>query len=168
MTFFSAPASSAGPVRISIRRAGATAARFLLDRSPGIARRGLVLVGRQAVSHERGEALEGFAFRSRMSGVPGPAVADVEVDLRSGRVVFAAAGTVATRGARFRVGLAAARRIAAAAVGGGRVLSARRDIWRYPRWTVILRPRAKPGETAAVELDALDGRVMSISNADPS
>jgi len=164
---FSANASSSGAIRLSAAGARAAATRFLAEHAPHIASLHLSVVSEHPASHAAGEKLESFTYRSHVAGVPGPAIALVEVDLRTAKVVFEAAGRATSSSTRFAVTAHEAESAALAAVAGrGVVLSATRDIWSYPRWTVTIRQPG--GLLGQVQIDAANGRVASTSYADPS
>lgn len=165
---FSAPTSTAGPQRLTVPAARSVATRFLAHKAPRIASAGLRIVSERRATHGPGETLARFTYRSRIGGAPGPAVAEVEVDRRSGKVVGEAAAQRKPSSTRFvltrRGAEAAARR--ATSQKGASLAFARRDVWRYPRWTVKLQ--APNGVSTVVEINAANGRVMSVTNADPS
>ncbi len=165
---FSAPASTKGPRRVAVAGARSVATRFLARKAPRIAGAGLTVVSESRATHRPGETLARFTYRSRVAGIPGPAVAEVEVDLRSGKVVSEAAAQRTPASTRFALGrrgaLAAARR--ATLNKRASVVSARKDVWRYPRWTVKLK--APSGASTVVEINARNAHVVSVNSADPS
>jgi len=164
---FGAPSTTAGARRLSVVAARAVATRFLTQQAPHVASAGLRVVSQGAAGLAPGEELESFTYRSRLGDVPGPALAQVEVDLRSGKVIFEAARRVTPSSTRFLLTVGQAKAAARAAVRGrGAVLSTKKDVWSYPRWAVTLK--APGGGSATVELNAADGHVAGISYADPS
>jgi hypothetical protein len=160
---FSASATTGGPRRLSILAARSDASRFLGQEAPQIARKGLRVISETSASHQSGQALESFTYRSRDAGVPGPAFAQVEVDLRNGEIVYESAGSVSPSSTRFVITRKQARATAMAAVREtGAVVSVEKDIWRYPRWTVTIRTRSA---SAMVEIDAANGHLASINDS---
>jgi hypothetical protein len=168
LVWYSAPARRTGARKLTAASARVVAARFLGTEAPRIAPGRMALISERPASHQQGELLESFDFRSLLDGLPGPAVAELEVDLRSGKVVYETAGQVVPTSTRFVVARATAVRAAMAAVGGGRAVSAAAELWTHPRWTVILHPDREPGVTVVVDVNAANGHVASINDADPS
>ncbi len=164
---FGSPASTAGPRRLSVAAARFAATRFLAQRAPHVASAGLKVISQQPAGVGPGEELESFSYSSLLGGVQGPAAAQVEVDLRNGKVVSEAAGRVTPSSTRFTLTRGQAQAAARAAVHErGAVVSTEKDIWSSPRWVVTLR--APGGATAMVEIDAANGHVASVNYADPS
>ena len=161
---FSAPAATSGATHLSGIAARSAATRFLTKHAPHIASAHLTIVSQRRASHGAGEELESFIYRSHIAGIPGPAIALLEVDLRTGKVVFEAAGRATPSTTRFAITRPRAEIAALAAIGGrGRILSVSQDIWSYPRWTATLQ---QGGSLQKVELDAANGRVVGVSYAD--
>ncbi len=164
---FSGSVSTAGARRLNVAAARSAATRFLAQRAPHLASAGLTVVSQRPATHGPGEELESFTYRSRVAGIPGPTIALLEVDLRSGEVVFEATGQVTPSSTRFVMTRGQAEAAALAATHGrGAVVSVEKDVWSIPRWTVTLK--APSGAIATVEINAADGRVAGISYADPS
>ena len=161
---YTASATTHGATKLSAASARAAAWRFLARQDPHLGGGRLQLMAERRLSHEPDEMLEGLEFRSRHDGIPGPAVAELEVDLRSGAVVYLAAGQVVPSSSRFAISRRTAIRAALAVFHDAAVRAATRDVWSYPRWTVKLRPRGS-SVTALVEVDGVNGCITGIDDA---
>ncbi|SFC22383.1 hypothetical protein [Streptomyces aidingensis] len=139
--------STAGPVRLSAEGARLAARRFAEAQVPGFgsgADDGWLLTADEPAGHLDGDALRLLCWRPLWSGVPGAREVSVEIDLRSGAVVYFAdvRGTAAEAAAGpggFPVSAAqatvAARRLAGDLTAPA---TAEADIWHTGRWTVTL------------------------------
>lgn len=119
-------------------------------------------------THEDGDALLGYRWRLRTPAGPGPAWVEVELDRRTGNVVYFSASRVAAAGEEVRMtrddAVAAARR--AAGAESAALVSATTDVWHGPRWTVTLD---RPGEGLTpdyvqVVVDAATGDVLGVTS----
>jgi len=163
---FAAPASSRGPIALSDGQAQQAAERFADDRVSWFSAREFVLTDRGRVRHGEGESLTSFTWRRTVGGIPGPAIVTTEVDRRTGRVVYASANRVRPRVTSFRIGRSRAIATARRASGAGSLVSAKRDVWRRPRWTVTFKQRGSSEgrfpNVREVVVDGRTGRVASV------
>lgn len=152
-----AEATTSGPTRLSEQAARAVGKRRLSGDVSWFSGEDMVLTSQRSVSHLAGEKLLGLTFRSRLGGVAGPASAEVEVDRRTGRVVYASAARTKPKAVHPRVGrgeaIAAARRATRASTPATRVAP---EVWDRPRWTVEFA-----GAEAVV--DGRTGSVLAVS-----
>ncbi len=160
----SAKAANSGQIRLSRAAARTVGERRLGEDVSWFSGEDMVLTSQRSVSHLPGEKLLSLTFRSRLGRVAGPASAEIEVDRRTGRIVYASAARTRPRTVHPRVGrdkaIAAARRATRASSPPTSVTP---DVWDRPRWTIGFAD-------AEAVVDGSTGSVVSISGpatADP-
>lgn len=151
-----APASTTGETRLDLPAAATAGRDFVAAHVPGFTER-WVLEGNSRVTHVDGEELASQRWRSvTAGGLPGPALADVEVDLRTGAVTYLSSASAAPATTAFDVDRDRALEIAAEAIDLGGAVTATADVWDTPRWTVTV-DRGLDGLVPDVDRVVIDG-----------
>ena len=133
-----AEATTAGAVALTAGEAEARAVAFLERELPGFAGGDYRVAEAGTVSHLAGDALWRAEWRTQSGGIDGPAAAEIEVDRRTGEVVYYARAAASDPGRPFTVSEEQAARTAITFAGGGTVVSTRRRVWDGSQWLVEL------------------------------
>ncbi len=105
-----------------------------------------------------------WAWRSLLGGVPGPALLTIEVDARTGSVIYLVATDVKPEESAFALSRADAIRIAGRFATDWSRVDASQDVWGRPRWVVRLyRDRdARFPDVTEVLVDGVTGSILSV------
>lgn len=119
----------------------------------------------RSVSHEPGDDLHAVTWRARGEHGDGPQRVELEVDKRTGSIVYFSAAQADGSPKEATVSREEAIAAATAAVGSGAaVVSAEQDTWDRPRWQVTFD---RPGQSmmpdlVKVTVDATTGKVVGM------
>lgn len=151
-----APASYAGDVTLGLDEAEVIARDFVTSESHSLA--DWRLTESSTTAHADGQELASFEWRTLTpSGVPGAESTTVEVDRRTGAVTYLNHVWANPRVTEFRIDRAAALEVVARLVDvTGSDVTAARDVWDRPRWTVTV-DRGLDGLTPDVDRIVVDG-----------
>jgi uncharacterized membrane protein YkoI len=167
LVWLKAPVSTEGEVRLDEGEARKTALEFLSTYVDRFDRERFDLMRGAEATHLEEDALYRFTWRPKRDGRPGSAVVAVEVDRRTGAVVFLSAAEPKARSTeKFAISKEEAVDTARKKAGGGELKSARAEFWERPRWTVTIDQR--DGEPTPrlvkVTVDGESGEVASTSS----
>ncbi|MBT2404929.1 hypothetical protein J7F00_15555 [Streptomyces sp. ISL-21] len=159
--------TTSGETSLSPERARETALRFLQDNVAGFSA-DWQFVDDEAVSHLDGDALRLLRWRAVEAGQAGTREVTVEIDRRTGAVVYLSAAGGQADAASFPVSRDDAIAAARAAVGDDHSpATAVGDTWDTSRWTVTIdrglagRSDAQVPDVEQVQVDALTGAVLA-------
>ncbi|MET9520121.1 PepSY domain-containing protein [Streptomyces sp. NPDC002994] len=117
------------------------------------------------MSHEPGDDLHAFTWRARGEHGDGPERVDLEVDRRTGSIVYFSAARADGSTEEASVTREEAMAAASAVVSGGTTLvSAEPDTWDRPRWRIVLDRSGEPltPDLVKVTVDAVTGKVIVV------
>jgi hypothetical protein len=163
LTYYREVASVEGIVGQSLAGLRERAAAFLDANASQVTGRPWSEVSAETVSPAPGYAIARFTFRPRIDNVPGPAVALLDLDRRTGRVVsFSLARAANVRATTFAVGRDEATDIARReAQPDLEIATVVPEIWDQPRWVVTLKGETPAGTVRQrLTIDATDGSVI--------
>lgn len=160
-------AASTGEVTLSAAQARAAAYRFASDNVAGFSA-DWALVTDEPVSHLAGDTVQLLRWRPLMAGHAAAREITIEIDRRTGAVVYFSA--TRAKSSNIHVAITAAEAIAKArdAIGSqdGHATAAA-DIWNTSRWTITIdrgltgRPEARVPDVEQIEIDARTGDVLA-------
>jgi len=164
LVWLQAPVATRGDLDLAPQEAEAAALRFLSAHVPAFDASSFRLISDEEIAHSADERLRRLTWRRKNDGTAGPAAITVEVDRRTGAVVFLAVARVQADAREPAVdrdaAISAARR---ALDGGGTLLDARLDVWDRARWIVTFEDGAGPAPNVVrVSVDAITGEVHTI------
>lgn len=159
LTFLSRPRSSEGATRFAPGQLETQAEAFL-TRAVG---QPLELISAGPADRVPGDALYRFEYRSVVAGVPGPVWAVLELDERTGKVATFELSSARPDQTEFLISEQQAISIALTQTTEAvEIDSAAADVWKGPRWTIVLRSSA-PQETGQTQI-MIDGRTGQVIN----
>lgn len=167
LVWLKAPVSTRGEVKLDEGEARKTALEFLSTYVDRFDLGRFEPTDSGEITHLKDDALYRFTWRPKRDGRPGSAVVAVEVDRRTGAVVFLSAVEPKARSTEeFAISKEEAVDAARKKAGGGELKSVRADFWERPRWTVTIDQR--DGEPTPrlvkVVIDGESGEVASMSS----
>jgi Peptidase propeptide and YPEB domain. len=159
--------STSGEVTLTDTQATQAAEAFAARNTAGFAN-DWKLVEHTQVSHVEGDAITLLRWRPLTAGHPGSREVTIEIDNRTGAVVYYGASRGAAQAASFQVTAGEAIAAARAAIGDDRgTAEAVADTWNRSRWTVTIdrgltgEPGLQVPDVEQVEIDAVTGQVIS-------
>lgn len=130
------------------------------------------LVREDEAGHAAGEALTALRWRADVAGHPGSRAVSVEIDRRTGAVVYFSDTSGTAETAEFGVTRDEAIAVARAELGATTgTVTAVADTWHKSRWMVTVdrglmgRPGAEVPDVKRVEIDASTGAVLAVTSA---
>ncbi len=159
-----APSSTQGTAELTEQDALSRAWAFAAQDVAWITPSRLVLLSHGATSRADGDVRYAFTWRSLLGGVPGPALLTIEVDARTGSVIYLVATDVKPEESAFALSRADAIRIAGRFATDWSRVDASQDVWGRPRWVVRLyRDRdARFPDVTEVLVDGVTGSILSV------
>jgi hypothetical protein len=164
LTFITAPAALEGDPRFTMSMAEAVAREFARSHVSWVRIDEMTLRESIAIAHVYGEQRYRFRWRPLSAELEGPRHLVVEVDARTGSVVFLAAAEQPEHGSR-SVSASDAAALAHRVAPGATVTTVTGDVWGVSRWTVELARERADGlpDVTKVVIDAATGAVLSIA-----
>lgn len=138
LLWFASPASTMGQGELTEDEAHRAAVDFAGHYVSGFKESdGLVTISQP--NHLDGDDLFGYSWRMSTPSGPGPRLVDIEVDRRTGAIVYFAQAEASPSTTTFAISQAEAINISQEAVGTATTLeSAVSEVWNKPVWTVTL------------------------------
>ncbi|MGP3947875.1 PepSY domain-containing protein [Streptomyces sp. 7N604] len=159
--------TTSGEVTLSADQAREAAQRFVQAGVPGFSA-DWTLVTDEAASHLDGDALQLLQWRTVEAGKSGTREVTVEIDRRTGAVVYLSAARGAANAGAFPISAQEAIATARAAIGDEQSpATAVADTWDTSRWTVTIdrgltgRTDAQLPDVERLEVDARTGDVLA-------
>lgn len=163
-------ATTSGSIRYTTQQATDLAEEFVRRNVSGFSD-SWHLVDVERTAHSGGEELIALRWRSDAAGYPGSRMTSVEIDRRTGAVVYFSDTRGAAETAQFAVTRDEAIAIAQAELGTAGAATAVADVWHRSRWIVTVdrglmgRPGAEVPDVKQVAIDAATGGVLAVATA---